>query len=96
MANSAHWSDAIKGKACKPANACCCCPDARHRTLPPFYKTGDKLFAPDNKNIDDKTFEKHQVLETSINDAFRIEKADINKNQNIYTFFVPFSMIVNI
>ena len=32
------------------------------------------------KNIDDKTFEKHQVLETSINDAFRIEKADINKD----------------
>ena len=27
-----------------------------------------------------KVLKKHQVLETSINDAFRIEKADINKD----------------
>ena len=32
------------------------------------------------QNVDDKSFEKHQVLETSINDTFRIEKADINKD----------------
>ena len=31
------------------------------------------------QNVDDNSFEKHQVLETSINDAFRIEKADLIK-----------------
>ena len=32
------------------------------------------------KNLNNKKFENHQVIPTSINDAFRIEKADINKD----------------
>ena len=35
------------------------------------------------KNKNDEKFEKHQVLETSINDAFSIEKADVNKDGTI-------------
>jgi hypothetical protein len=35
------------------------------------------------KNINDEKFEKHQVIPTTINDTFRIEKADINKDGTI-------------
>jgi hypothetical protein len=35
------------------------------------------------KNINDKKFEKHQIIPTTIHDTFRIEKADINKDGTI-------------
>ena len=30
--------------------------------------------------LNDEKFEKHQIIPTTINDTFRIEKADINKD----------------
>ena len=35
------------------------------------------------KNLNNKKFEKHQIIPTTINDTFRIEKADINKDGTI-------------
>ena len=40
------------------------------------------------KNNNDSSFEKHQVIPTTINDSFKIEKADVNKDGklDIYGF----------
>ena len=56
----------------------------RKNSSKPFNRSGGdcndfaSIYVFKNKN--DEKFEKHQVLETSINDAFSIEKADINKD----------------
>ena len=64
------------GKACK-----------RNDITKPFSRSGgdckDEAFLYIFKNIGDKNFEKHQIIPTSINDSFRIEKADINKDGTI-------------
>ena len=56
----------------------------RRKAAEPFDRSGgdcnDMASLYIFKNLDDERFEKHQVLETSINDDFRIEKADINKD----------------
>jgi len=53
----------------------------------PFSRSGgdcrDEAFLYIFKNINDEKFEKHQVIPTSINDTFRIEKADLNKDGTI-------------
>ena len=50
----------------------------------PFSRSGgdcrDEAFLYIFRNIEDKKFEKHQIIPTTINDTFRIEKADINKD----------------
>ena len=48
----------------------------------------EKAFLYVFKNINDEKFEKHQVIPTTINDTFRIEKADINKDgtMDLYGF----------
>ena len=59
----------------------------RRKPTEPFDRSGgdcnDMASLYIFKNLDDERFEKHQILETSINDAFRIEKADINKDGTI-------------
>ena len=56
----------------------------RKDTSKPFSRSKgdckDEAYLYVFKNINDAKFEKHQVMPTSINDAFRIEKADINKD----------------
>ena len=53
----------------------------------PFSRSGgdckDEEFMYIFKNNNDSSFEKHQVIPASINDTFRIEKADINKDGTI-------------
>ena len=53
----------------------------------PFNRSGgdcqEEAFLYIFKNLNDKKFEKHQVLPTGINSSFRIEKADINKDGNV-------------
>ena len=50
----------------------------------PFNRSGgdcqEKAHLYIFKNVNDKKFEKHQVLPTRINRSFRIEKADINRD----------------
>ena len=59
----------------------------RNDITKPFSRSGgdckDEAFLYIFKNIGDNNFEKHQIIPTSINDSFRIEKADINKNGTI-------------
>ena len=56
----------------------------RKDTSKPFSRSKgdckDEAYLYVFKNLSNKKFEKHQVIPTSINDAFRIEKADINKD----------------
>jgi len=58
----------------------------------PFSRSGgdckDEAFLYVFKNMNDKKFEKHQIIPTSINDTYRIEKADVNKDGtlDIYGF----------
>ena len=53
----------------------------------PFNRSGgdckEEVFLYVFKNINDEKFEKHQIIPTTINDTFRIEKADINKDGTI-------------
>tara|TARA_B100000925_G_scaffold21452_1_gene14568 strand:- start:403 stop:1986 length:1584 start_codon:yes stop_codon:yes gene_type:complete len=53
----------------------------------PFKRSGgdckDDSFLYIFKNINDEKFEKHQIIPTTINDTFRIEKADLNKDGTI-------------
>ena len=53
----------------------------------PFSRSGgdcrDEAFLYVFKNVNDEKFEKHQVIPTTVNDAFRIEKADVNKDGTI-------------
>ena len=53
----------------------------------PFNRSGgdckDEAFMYIFKNSNDSSFEKHQIIPTSINDSFRIEKADVNKDGTI-------------
>ena len=50
----------------------------------PFNRSGgdckDEAFMYIFKNNNDLSFEKHQIIPTTINDSFRIEKADVNKD----------------
>ena len=53
----------------------------------PFSRSGgdckDEAFLYVFKNVNNKKFEKHQIIPTSINDSFRIEKADVDKDGTI-------------
>ncbi len=53
----------------------------------PFNRSGgdckEEVFLYVFKNINDEKFEKHQIIPTTINDTFRIEKADIDKDGTI-------------
>ena len=69
----------------------------RKDTSKPFNRSGgdckDEAYLYVFKNIEDSKFEKHQVIGTTINDSFRIEKADINKDglKDIYGFTQGYS-----
>ena len=56
----------------------------RNDVSKPFKRSGgdckEEVFLYIFKNIDDSEFIKHQVIPTTINDAFKIENADINKD----------------
>ncbi len=53
----------------------------------PFSRSGgdckENAFLYVFKNNNDEKFEKHQIIPTTINDTFRIEKADLNKDGTI-------------
>ena len=53
----------------------------------PFSRSGgdckDNAFLYVFKNNNDEKFEKHQIIPTTINDTFRIEKADIDKDGTV-------------
>ena len=59
----------------------------RNDVSKPFNRSGgdckEKVFLYVFKNINDEKFEKHQIIPTTINDTFRIEKADIDKDGTI-------------
>jgi len=59
----------------------------RKKSSEPFNRSGgdcvDEAYMNIFKNLNDEKFEKHQVLPTTINSSFRIEKADINKDGTI-------------
>ena len=54
---------------------------SRNDVSKPFNRSGgdckEEVFLYVFKNINDEKFEKHQIIPTTINDTFRIEKADI-------------------
>ena len=59
----------------------------RNDVSKPFNRSGgdckEEVFLYVFKNINDEKFEKHQIIPTTINDTFRIEKADIDKDGTI-------------
>ena len=59
----------------------------RNDVSKPFSRSGgdcrDEASLYIFKNIEDKKFEKHQIIPTTINDTFRIEKADVDKDGTI-------------
>ena len=59
----------------------------RNDVSKPFNRSGgdckEEVFLYVFKNINDERFEKHQIIPTTINDTFRIEKADIDKDGTI-------------
>ncbi|MDB3905757.1 hypothetical protein N9354_00415 [Alphaproteobacteria bacterium] len=59
----------------------------REDSKTPFNRSGgdckDEAFMYIFKNNNDEYFEKHQIIPTTINDSFRIEKADVNKDGTI-------------
>jgi hypothetical protein len=59
----------------------------REDSKTPFNRSGgdckDEAFMYIFKNNNDESFEKHQIIPTTINDSFRIEKADVNKDGTI-------------
>jgi hypothetical protein len=65
---------------------------SRNDVSKPFNRSGgdckEDVFLYIFKNINDEKFEKHQIIPTTINDTFRIEKADVNKDGtlDIYGF----------
>ena len=59
----------------------------RKDSTKPFNRSGgdckEEAYLYIFENKDNSKFEKHQIIPTTINDAFRIEKADINKDGRI-------------
>ena len=59
----------------------------RKDSTKPFNRSGgdckEESFLYIFENKDNSNFEKHQIIPTTINDAFRIEKADINKDGTV-------------
>ena len=64
----------------------------RNDPTKPFNRSGgdckDEAFMYVFKNNNNSSFEKHQIIPTTINDSFKIEKADVNKDGtlDIYGF----------